>query len=143
VHKRRARGAACRSDPTGKLGSSTVDHDQSILVAASKVAEAFGVSALLTRVDFDSPEAWEESLLEFRPDIVFALNVLNWLDDKKRFLQFLGQFQELIFEGHDSFRVEQERLQAVGYSKVRLVGITERARPLIHCQKTFTRDQGN
>jgi hypothetical protein len=35
---------------------------------------------------------------------VFALNLLNWVEDKTRLLAVLGRFEELIFEGHDSTR---------------------------------------
>lgn len=112
-----------------------VDADPDILRAASLIASAHGVKPSLARVDFDSSEDWEAELKRFRPDVVFALNVLNWVRQKDRFLRFLGNFSTIVFEGHDSFEVECRRLREVGFSDIRLVGYSERNRPLMRCAK--------
>jgi predicted Ser/Thr protein kinase/SAM-dependent methyltransferase len=120
------------ADAEATLG---VDHDADILKAARHVAQALRVAPAFQTADFDSPETWEQPLVEFAPDIVFALNVLNWIQDKERFLRFLGQFSEVVFEGHDSLAVERARLRQAGFTNIRLVGATERSRPLMHCKK--------
>jgi len=112
-----------------------VDVDFKILESARLVSSAFGVTPEYKQVDLDSSSNWEADLCEFAPDIVFALNVLNWVADKTRFLKFLGRFEEVIFEGHDSFEIEKSRFEEVGFSKIFLISLTERNRPLMHCIK--------
>lgn len=112
-----------------------VDADPAILRAAALVASAHGVTPSLACVDFDSSEDWESALKAFRPDVVFALSVLNWVQQKDRFLRFLGNFSTIMFEGHDSFEIECRRLNEVGFSDIRLVGYSERDRPLMKCRK--------
>lgn len=112
-----------------------VDIDVGILNAARHVASAYGVNPTFLQVDLDRDITWEEELRSFSPDIVFALNVLNWIKDKARLLHFLGDFKELIFEGHDSFELERQRLKAVGFNDFKIISLTERQRPLIFCRK--------
>ncbi len=112
-----------------------VDIDPGILKSAKLVSTALGVGPEYRQQDFDSQSDWENELKEFGPDIVFALNVLNWVRDKERFLNFLGLFDEIIFEGHDDFETEKNRFVARGYRDVELISITERERPVIHCRK--------
>ena len=50
-------------------------------------------------------------------------------------LDFLGCFQEVIFESHDNLDTESKRLHAVGFQNIKIVGISERGREVIHCQK--------
>lgn len=111
------------------------DIDSKILEAARLVAKAYDVEPSFTRMDFDSAERWEDTLRATKPDVVFALNVLNWVHDKGRLLRFLGEHKEVIFEGHDSTEIETARLKGVGFNHVRLVAVSERGRPLLHCLK--------
>jgi hypothetical protein len=74
-------------------------------------------------------------VLAFRPDVVFALSVLNWVADKARLLAFLGRCEELIYEGHDSALVERRRLRAAGFTTIELVATSERGRPILHGRK--------
>jgi predicted Ser/Thr protein kinase len=112
-----------------------VDIDSKILEAAKLINMAFGVKATLKVQNLDAPEDWESQLIDFKPDIVFALNVLNWVQEKQRLLNFLGHFQEVIFEGHDSTDVESERLRSVGFEHIDIVGVSERGREVIHCRQ--------
>jgi len=112
-----------------------VDIDAKILEAAKLITMAFGVKAALKVQNLDAPEDWESQLIDFKPDIVFALNVLNWVQDKQRLLNFLGHFKEVIFEGHDSIDVESLRLRSVGFQRIDIVGISERGREIIHCRR--------
>jgi 2-polyprenyl-3-methyl-5-hydroxy-6-metoxy-1,4-benzoquinol methylase len=112
-----------------------VDVDSKILAAAQLIADAYGVTPLYKRVDFDSRYPWEKELLSFKPDVVTALSVLNWVRDKERFLQFLANFNEVIFEGHEPFEVEKARFLQVGFTRIREVSVSERARPIMLCQK--------
>ena len=112
-----------------------VDHDPAILEAAAKVAAAFGVRPQFRQVDFDRDEDWEDRLAAFRPDLVVALSVLHWVQDKARFLAFLGRFDEVVFEGHDSSRIERDRLRGAGFTAIELVDTSERGRPILLARK--------
>jgi predicted Ser/Thr protein kinase len=112
-----------------------VDVDADILMAAERVGLAFGVNPSLKQVNFDEAGEWENELIAFKPDIVFALSVLNWVENKERFVSFLGRFPMVIFEGHDHINVECERLCMVGFKQMDIVGISERKREIILCQK--------
>ena len=112
-----------------------VDRDPAILAAAAIVAEALGVQPQFRRIDFDRDGNWEDQLAAFRPDVVVALSVLHWVQDKARFLAFLGRFDEVIFEGHDSSRTERRRLLQAGFTEIDLVDTSERGRPLLRARK--------
>ena len=49
-------------------------------------------------------------------------------------LLFLGRFDEVILEGHDSSRTERNRLRQVGFTEIELVDTSERGRPLLRAQ---------
>ena len=109
--------------------------DSDIISAASLVAEAFDVTPEFRVVDLDSPDDWEEDLLAFDADMVFALNVLYWVKNKDRLLQFLGQYSEVVFEGHDNTANEIEQLLEVGFTEVRMLAVSERGRAVIAFKK--------
>lgn len=113
-----------------------VDHDVKILNGARLVAEAWGVTPHLRVQDFDAEEPWEDELAAFRPDLVFALNVLEWVHAKDRLLGFLGRFPEVVFEGHDDLTTEAARLRGVGFEDITLLGRSERDRDVLHCRQT-------
>ena len=119
----------------GAIAAMGIDIDKDILHSADLVSRAFGVDVSHKQVNFDAPGDWETELAGFQPDIVFALNVLNWVEDKQRLMRFLGRFPEVIFEGHDDVETESSRFKAVGFTKVELVSMTERKRPVLHCRK--------
>ncbi|GEM_PF-929364 len=112
-----------------------VDHDPEIVGAARKVASVFGVAPQFAVVDFDRDIDWEEGLAAFDPDVVTALNVDHWLREPERFLQFLGRFPEVLFEGHDNGADEYRKLARLGFSDIRLVARSERRRPVFHAAK--------
>lgn len=112
-----------------------VDIDNNIIQAAKLVAEALEVKPQFRQQNLDAPDNWEDEISGFNPDIVFALNVLNWVEDKARLLNFLSRFNEVIFEGHDSAEVEIQRFKDVGFTTIHLISITERNRPVLYCCK--------
>lgn len=112
-----------------------VDADSDVLKAARLVASAFDVTPKLVQKNFDAPEPWEEDLAAFEPDVVFALNIINWVKDKARFMVFLAHFDEVIFEGHNSIETETKRFEDVGFRHVDVVGLSERGRPILRCLK--------
>ena len=122
-------------EDAGASAALAVDADPKILEAATEIAAAFGVAPEFRRVDFDRDRGWEDRLEAFRPDVVIALSVLHWLEDKARFLAFLGRFEEVVFEGHDSSLIERERLRQAGFAAVDLVDTSERGRPILVARK--------
>jgi predicted Ser/Thr protein kinase/SAM-dependent methyltransferase len=120
---------------SGAAAALAVDRDPAILAAAAELAAAFQVRPELRRVDLDDDAGWEASLAAFEPDLVFCLSVLNWVRDEGRLLAFLGRFEELVYEGHDSARTEARRLRGAGFGSIRLVATSERGRPILHCRK--------
>lgn len=115
--------------------SLAVDVDRKILIGAEKVAQAFGVFPEFRQQDLDDPAPWEADLAHFEPDIVFALNVMNWVGDQPRLAKFLGRFREVIYEGHGTYEEEHQRLRSVGFTSITLAHTTERGRAVIHCLK--------
>ena len=108
-----------------------VDADADILQANRLVQRAFNIDYRTVQCSFDDPRAWEEEFAAFRPTIVTALSVLNWVAQKDRFMQFLGRFDRVLFEGHDSDVIECRRLEAVGFTRVELLARSERQRAVI------------
>jgi len=119
----------------GAAATLGVDHDPDIVEAAREVAAAHGVTPEFQTCDFDAPEAWEERLLAFRPDVVFCLNVTHWLRDPARMFAFLGRAPEVVFEGHDPYEIEVQRLRDAGFTDVRLLGVSERGRCVLHARR--------
>ena len=121
---RRAGAAAC----TG------VDADPDILGGARRVAEALAADVTFRQIDFDSPEDWESELAGH--DIVLALSVINWVDDKDRFRRFLARHDEVLFEGHEPADVDRVMLGEIGFEEVTRVATSERHRPVYHARRT-------
>jgi hypothetical protein len=119
----------------GAAAALAVDADEQILGAAALTASALAVSPSFAQVDFDDAGDWESRLSRFEPDLVFALNVLNWVRDKDRFMAFLARFDDVVFEGHESMAVAEARFRAVGFRRIELLGLSERGRPLLRCRK--------
>jgi len=112
-----------------------VDHDKKILESAKLISEVFEVNPVFKQVNFDSAKDWESNLLFHNIDIVFALNLLNWVNNKDRFLRFLSNFPEIIFEGHDTPKVERKRFEQIGFNTIEEIGYSERERIILRCRK--------
>ena len=110
----------------------SIDHDKNIIRSAKIIADVLEVKPKFHVLDLDKGN-WENRFLNY--DLVFCLNVLNWVKNKKKLLKFLGKFNELIFEGHDDYIIEKKRLKAIGFKNIKLISVTERNRPLIYCIK--------
>ncbi len=120
---------------TGAQKCIGVDHDEKILESAKLINEVYNASPIFRKVDFDSMSNWENELLSFNADIIFALNVLNWIKDKDRFLRFLSEFNEVIFEGHDLPENEKNNFKRLGFTSIEEIGYSERERIILRCRK--------
>ncbi len=112
-----------------------VDHDKKILESAKLISEVFEVDPVFKQINFDSTKDWESDLLSSNIDVVFALNVLNWVNDKERLLKFLSNFPEIIFEGHDTTEIERKRFEQIGFNTIEEIGYSERERIILKCMK--------
>jgi len=112
-----------------------VDHDHKILESAKIISEVFEVHPEFYQIDFDSKKKWEDNLLAYNAEVIFALNVLNWVSDQERFLRFLSNFSEVIFEGHDLPEIEAGRFATLGFTKIEEIGYSERERIILRCRK--------
>lgn len=110
-----------------------VDCDSAILEGARLVSKAFHVQNEFYQVDFDSDEPWEERFRGF--DLVIALSVINWLKKRERFLAFLGEHPEVLYEGHDSLDQEVGRLRRVGFDRIEVIMVSERNRAIFLASK--------
>ena len=119
----------------GAANSIGVDHDKKILESAKLISEVFEVNPVFRQINFNSAKDWESELSSYKIDIVFALNVLNWVNDKERFLRFLSNFPEVIFEGHDTTEVERKRFEQIGFNTIDEIGYSERERIILRCRK--------
>ncbi len=129
-------------------GQATQWSDQEIKIARDEARQAHKILGVKKTIFVDLPAAGLDTIphatvnkeignliSNSKPDIVFALSVLNWVKDKERLLKFLGRYREVIFEGHDSVAVETERFKQVGFGHITLIAVSERDRPLLHCRK--------
>ena len=119
----------------GAVAAHGVDIDKRILEANRLVQQGFGVSFTTQQLSFDDAARWEDQLAAFKPTIVTALSVLNWIKDKQRFIDFLGRFDTVLFEGHEPAEVEGARLRGAGFRTVDLVSMSERGRPVLLARK--------
>ena len=118
----------------GAVACTGVDADADILDGARRVAEALAADVTYRQIDFDSPEDWESELAGH--DIVLALSVINWVQDKDRFRRFLARHDEVLFEGHEAADIDRAMLGDIGIDDVALVATSERHRPVYHARRT-------
>jgi len=114
----------------GAASSLGVDRDPTIIRSARLVSDALGAQAQFEAIDLVSDPNWPQRL--GAGDIVAAMSLVHWLPNPEPILRYLGQHAEVIYEGHDSLEVETARLKSVGFTQIRVLGETERGRPLLH-----------
>jgi predicted Ser/Thr protein kinase len=110
----------------GARSATGVDVDPTVVESAKLVATALQSGAIFKTTDLVTDVDWETDLGGH--DIVIAMSLVHWLPDQERVLRFLGKHSELIYEGHDSFEVETERLRSIGFQDVTTIARTERGR---------------
>jgi predicted Ser/Thr protein kinase len=106
-----------------------VDVYDDILSAARLVADAAGVKVDVVKGDLNSSR-FVDSLLAQEYDIVLALSVAHWIEDRQQAARILGAAPTLLFEGHAPAAEEADFLSGLGFAKVELVGYSERLRAL-------------
>jgi 2-polyprenyl-3-methyl-5-hydroxy-6-metoxy-1,4-benzoquinol methylase len=117
----------------GARSAMGVDADATLVEAASEAAAGLGVPATFRQQDFDSPQPWEDDLAG--ADLVVAMSIVEWVSDRSRLLGFIGEHNEVLYEGHESLVVESERLRSVGFSQIEVVMVSDSGRPLLYGRK--------
>lgn len=95
----------------GAIKATGIDKDN--LEPAKNIAKAFEVDSKFIYMHLDS-EPYEE-MIGTDYDIVFCMSVYYWVEQKQRLLNFLSQFPQIVYEGHDEDEIELERLRPLGY----------------------------
>ncbi|NIN94271.1 MAG: methyltransferase domain-containing protein [Anaerolineae bacterium] len=106
-----------------------VDIYDDILDAARMVAEAAAVSVDFCKGDLNSP-GFVTSLLEQEFDIVLALSVTHWIEDRNQASHILQAAPTLLYEGHGPASMEADHLRQLDFAGVQLIGYSERLRAL-------------
>ena len=107
-----------------------VDHSQHVVQAARLVARALSARAEFECLDLVSDRHWDRRLRG--ADVVVAMSVVHWLPSADRVLRFLGEHEEVIYEGHDPLDVEAARLRQLGFRNVEVICRTERGREVLY-----------
>jgi len=101
--------------------------------AAKWFAQAFEADVGFIQVNLNGEPNYEGKI-GYDYDVVFCFSLMHWIKDKKRLLRYLAQFNEVIYEGHDSLEVELKRFKDCGFSSYRVLGKAERGQ-IIHFVK--------
>ncbi len=109
------------------------DNNPRVLDAARKAAAVFGAKVTFRLIDFDRDQAWECGLGP--GDLVTALSVTYWLQDKRRLWAYLAQFPEVIFEGHEPPEEIEGEFKARGFTAIGRLGVSERNRVIFHATR--------
>lgn len=120
IHAKLSGAAAC-------LG---VDEDKEIVEAADLASRAFGTDVVCRQLDLGDSFPWEEDLKGF--DIVSALSVLHWIENKERVWSFIAKHKEVLYEGHESEQEAELSLRRAGFTHIVRLGTTERNRQMIY-----------
>jgi hypothetical protein len=120
IHARMAGGASVVA----------VDCNPVVIAAGRELAAICGVEVDFGKVDFDRDAEWEKRLGE--GDLVTALSLTFWLQDKERLWRYLGRFAEVIFEGHEPAAEIENRFRQLGFAHVTPIGRSERSRVVFH-----------
>lgn len=110
-----------------------VDVDKEILMAADLASRAFETDVAHRHLDLADASPWEEELKGF--DIVSALSVLHWIENKDRLWSFISKHKEVLYEGHESEQEAEGNLKTAGFTRITRLGTTERNRQMFHASR--------
>jgi hypothetical protein len=84
------------------------------------VHRAFDVYPSSLQLDLNA-DAYEDTIgVDY--DIAVAMSILKWVEDKERFMRYLSNFSEVIYEGHDLDHTEIERFAEHGFNSYQKLG---------------------
>ena len=118
----------------GAQSVTAVDVHDDILDAARMVAEAAKVQVDFVTGNLNSSD-FVDLLLGREYDVVLALSVAHWIEDRDQAARILGAAPTLLFEGHSPALEEADHLRGLGFTEVQLVGYSERLRALYRASR--------
>ncbi len=107
-----------------------IDINPDIIRAATLAASAFEAEVKFKQLNLDDTFKWEDDLAGY--DIVSALSVMHWVKNRKRLWIFLGKQKEVLYEGHESDAKSEQNLKNAGFTKISIIGKSERGRNIFH-----------
>ncbi len=107
-----------------------IDVDKEILRAAELGSRAFETDVACRQLDLSDSSPWEEELRGF--DVISALSVLHWIENKERVWSFIAQHKEVLYEGHESEQEAEMNLRRAGFTHIVRLGTTERNRQMFY-----------
>jgi len=111
-----------------------IDVYEDILDAARMLASAAGVEVDSVKGDLNSSD-FVDWLLAQEYDIVLALSVTHWIENRDQAARILAAAPILLFEGHSPASEEADHLRELGFAKVELVGYSERLRAMYRASR--------
>jgi len=97
-----------------------VDWHHAAVNGANLIQEAFGIKYPVYQLNFDKDDY--ESVLGYDFDLVIAFSIYKWVNEKKRFLNYLSKFNNVLYEGHDSDATEIHRFKKIGFNYHKIIG---------------------
>jgi len=68
-------------------------------------------------------------------DFMFALSVYFWLKDTTEFDRLMRLARAVLYEGHEQYDIEYNRLKAWGFMDIKPIGTADRLRTIFHAAK--------
>lgn len=91
--------------------------------AAKLLDEGFCVKDIdYIQLDFNKDKY--EEILGKNFNVIIAMSILRWISDSDRFLKYLSNFENIIYEGHESDETEIEKFNKLGF-KSKILGKTQ------------------
>lgn len=110
------------------------DHTD-ILESCNLIAEAFNVSdkCIFKYADFNNKNDTDKITSSY--DICVCLSLMNWMKNKDDLIELLSRQNMVLYDGHDSDKVEIDRLVKAGFTKFSKIDICDRFRTLYLAEK--------
>ena len=93
------------------------------IIAAKKLDEAFQVSNDYLQIDLNNSNY--ENKIGSNFDIAIVMSILKWIDDKKRFLNYLKNFNNIIYEAHEPDNEIISLFKEIGFNEYKILGKTQ------------------
>lgn len=100
-----------------------VTNKRDTIKAAKLLKDGFCVDDI-SFVQMDLNKEKYEEILGYDFDIVAAMSIYKWIEDKERFLNYLSKFKHIIYEGHEPDEVEIEKFTKFGFNH-KILGQTQ------------------
>lgn len=113
-----------------------VEKDPEALSQMKQLQEIFHVDVTCYNLNFDIDDY--EKILGYNYDIALCASTFHWISDakKERFLHYLSNFNQVLYEGHESLPTEMRRFRSLGFNHCKMLGQSDFNRWVILFSKT-------